>query len=234
MQILVMLVFLGVWLLILWVGSIALEATGMQRAKARFQALSALTGTGFTTTEAESIVEHPRRRKIATYLIFLGNAGIIVFIILLILYVRAGLTPPSMLLVLITLATLLAIGLAFWLGLIDKLTNVILGPITRGQVSSDFTVNEICHHSSDYAVVRLTVTEQLGMAGLRLKDAGLQERDITVLAVERGSTVLSHPEPEEKLLAGDYLLCYGKLAEIDTLAERETTQKPHEIHDVAN
>ena len=73
MQVIVFLVFLGVWLLILWVGSIALEATGMQRAKARFQALSALTCTGFTTTEAESIVEHPKRRKIAAYLIFIGN-----------------------------------------------------------------------------------------------------------------------------------------------------------------
>ncbi len=37
MQILVMLVFLAVWLLILWIGSIALEATGLERTKARFQ-----------------------------------------------------------------------------------------------------------------------------------------------------------------------------------------------------
>ena len=94
MQILVLLVFLMVWLSILWLGSIALEATGMERTKARFQSLSAPTGTGFTTTEAESIVEYPKRRKIATYLIFLGNAGLISFIIPLLLYVRAGLTTP--------------------------------------------------------------------------------------------------------------------------------------------
>jgi len=216
MQIIVFLVFLGVWLLILWVGSTALEATGMQRSKARFQALSTLTGTGFTTTEAESIVQHPKRRKIATYLIFLGNAGIVAFIILLILYVRAGLTPPSMFLVLLTFAILLAIGLAFWCGLIDKLTNAILRHPGKGQVSSNLAVKEICHQSGDYGVLSLTISEQAGMAGLKLKDAGLRERDITVLAIERGSSILSHPEPEEKLLAGDYLLCYGKLAEIDT------------------
>jgi hypothetical protein len=44
---------------------------------ARFQALSAFSGTGFTTREAERIVNHPRRRKIVIYLIMLGNAGIV-------------------------------------------------------------------------------------------------------------------------------------------------------------
>ena len=43
MQVAVMLIFLAVWLLILWIGSIAFESTGLSRSKARFQALSALT-----------------------------------------------------------------------------------------------------------------------------------------------------------------------------------------------
>ena len=58
MQIVVMLIAAVVWLFIFWLGFVALEATGMERIKARFQALSAITGTGFTTREAESIVNH--------------------------------------------------------------------------------------------------------------------------------------------------------------------------------
>jgi len=38
--------------------------TGMEKKKARFQALSAFAGTGFTTKEAESVVNYPARRKI--------------------------------------------------------------------------------------------------------------------------------------------------------------------------
>ena len=34
-------VYLAVWLMLLWLGSVALEATGMERSKAHFQALSA-------------------------------------------------------------------------------------------------------------------------------------------------------------------------------------------------
>jgi len=217
MQIIVMLVFLAVWLLILWIGSIALETTGLERAKARFQALSALTGTGFTTSEAESIVEHPKRRKIATYLIFIGNAGIIAFIILLVLYVRAGLTAPSIFIITITIAVLLFIGLSFWLGLVDKVTNAILSLLGKGWGGSRSTAERILYRYDDYAVFQLSIGRQAKIAGLKLKDAGLQERDITVLAIERGDKVLSYPQPDEMLLAGDQLLGYGRQSEISSL-----------------
>ena len=73
MQILVMLVFLLFWLTMWWIGSILLEITGMERSRARFQALSAISGTGFTTSHAEEVVNNPRRRQIVSYLIIIGN-----------------------------------------------------------------------------------------------------------------------------------------------------------------
>jgi len=91
-----MFVFFLIWSLSLWLGSIALEATGMERAKSRFQALSALTGSGFTTREAESVVNHPHRRFIISWLMFIGNAGIIIFIVALIIYVQSNLSSMSM------------------------------------------------------------------------------------------------------------------------------------------
>jgi len=107
--------------------------------------------------------------------------------------------------------------------LIDKLTNAILRLVGKGQASTDFTFKEICHQSGDYVVIRLLIARQSSIADLKIKDTGFQERDVTFLAIERGSGILSHPEPEERLLAGDCLLCYGKLADIETLASRKTT-----------
>ena len=77
MSVILLIIFICISYLIVRVGAIALEMTGMDKAKARFQALSAFSGTGFTTREAEMVVNHPRRRKIATYLMILGNAGIV-------------------------------------------------------------------------------------------------------------------------------------------------------------
>jgi len=67
--------------LIVGAAAIALMMTGMDEKRARFQALSAFSGTGFTTKEAESVVNHPSRRRIVSWLMILGNAGIVTVIV---------------------------------------------------------------------------------------------------------------------------------------------------------
>ena len=54
--------------LVVRAAGIALMMTGLDRRKAFFQALSAFTGTGFTTREAERVVNHPTRRTIVSWL----------------------------------------------------------------------------------------------------------------------------------------------------------------------
>ena len=79
MQITGVFIFLFVWLIILWAGAIALEATGMERSKAFFQALSALSNTGFTTRQAEDIVEYPTTPPdciVADFLRLRGDYGL--------------------------------------------------------------------------------------------------------------------------------------------------------------
>ncbi len=67
-------------LLITRIATVALTATGLSYDIARFQARSALSGVGFTTGEAEHIVEHPVRRRIILTLMLLGNAGLVTIV----------------------------------------------------------------------------------------------------------------------------------------------------------
>ncbi|WP_053956695.1 hypothetical protein [Inediibacterium massiliense] len=55
--------------------AIALKITGLEMEKARFQVISIITGTGFTTKEAELITQHPTRRKIAELLMLISYVG---------------------------------------------------------------------------------------------------------------------------------------------------------------
>src|SRR3954447_23513363 len=64
-------------MLITRVATVALAQTGMSRESARFQARSALSGVGFTTSEAESVVNHPVRRRIVQALMVVGSAGVV-------------------------------------------------------------------------------------------------------------------------------------------------------------
>jgi len=86
--------------------------------------------------------------------------------------------------------------------------------VCRRRPSSYLATDEVLHQVSHYGIARIIVRDKARAAGLTLKDTGFVERGIMVLAIERGDTVLSLPKAEAQVLAGDYLLCYGKVSEI--------------------
>lgn len=62
-----------------------------------------------------------------------------------------------------------------------------------------------------YGVADLMIPEGSEYVGKTIDGSGLRERDITVLSLQRGTSVISNPRPSRTLEAGDKLLCYGKL-----------------------
>ena len=66
--------------IIVRIGAIAFQLTGLEWSLAKFQSLSCFTGTGFTTKEAELVTGNPQRRKIATILMILGNANLVIMV----------------------------------------------------------------------------------------------------------------------------------------------------------
>lgn len=90
------LLVLALSLIVVRVGAVALMMTGLSEEVAQFQALSAFSGTGFTTTETEGVVSHPARRKTVALLIRFGSAGGVTAISTLMLsLIGAGKPPPS-------------------------------------------------------------------------------------------------------------------------------------------
>lgn len=74
---LTLLFLLAASMMVVRIGSSALRLTGMSQTIARFQALSAFSGTGFTTSEAEEMMHHPTRRKILVLLMVIGSLGVV-------------------------------------------------------------------------------------------------------------------------------------------------------------
>ena len=71
-----LIIVVAVSLLVVRIGAIALAKTGLSEDVAAFQAQSAFSGVGFTTSEAENVVNNPVRRRILRVLMLLGTAGI--------------------------------------------------------------------------------------------------------------------------------------------------------------
>jgi hypothetical protein len=90
------LVVVTVSLIIERIATVALTLTGLSRDAAWFQARSALTGTGFTTGEAEQVARHPARRRIIMLLMGIRNFELITGITTLVLtFVGVGSTQEG-------------------------------------------------------------------------------------------------------------------------------------------
>ena len=113
-----LLLILGISFFLIRLAAVALKLTGMPEQNARFQAVSALTGTGFTTTEAEMIVNYPIRRNIIALLMIFGNLGIVsVLSTLMISFVR---TEANVSAILIQLAWMIGLVLVFFIIMLNS------------------------------------------------------------------------------------------------------------------
>jgi hypothetical protein len=80
MGILFILVYIVIVLTVIEINVILFTFTGLDKNISRFQVISMLTGTGFTTGESELIIEHPLRRKLGAFLILFGAFSLAVII----------------------------------------------------------------------------------------------------------------------------------------------------------
>jgi hypothetical protein len=212
MSVILLIVFICISYLIVRIGAIALEMTGMERSRARFQALSAFSGTGFTTREAESVVSHPRRRKIVTYLMILGNAGIVSVIATFVLSLKeTGVFRPSLNLVIIIVSIFILYRIASQRKFAQKLTKRIRELLKEKLHFEKVYVEELLQQADGYGIARIIVAKKSKVAGSTLSKSGFTERDLIVLSIERDKEVIHVPGAEATIRVGDRLICYGKL-----------------------
>jgi hypothetical protein len=218
MSVVLLIIFICISYLIVRIGAIALEMTGMERSRARFQALSAFSGTGFTTREAESVVNHPRRRKIVTYLMIMGNAGIVSVIATLILSLReSGVFRPSLNLVIIIVAIFVLYRIASNREFAQNLTNKIRKTLRKKLHFEKIQIEELLQQPDGYGVATIIIEKKSKVTGSTLIKSGFRERDVVVLSIERDEEIIHIPDAKTRILAGDRLICYGKLDNLKRL-----------------
>ena len=68
-----------------------------------------------------------------------------------------------------------------------------------------------------YGVVEFTIGPESDLANKTVVDTGLREQDILVLNIDRSGVVIPNPRGSREILAGDRLLCFGKLMTLNAL-----------------
>lgn len=210
-------------MLITRIATIALVHTGISRQTAAFQARSAFTGVGFTTSEAEQIVSHPVRRRVVMTLMLLGNAGIVTVVASFVLSF-AGVTSGGSVLARVLL---LAAGLVLLWGItrsewinrrINNIVSKLLSKYTRLE-NRDY--ESLLHISGDYRVSEMLVEPTDWISGRKLAQLKLRDEGLMVLGIVRtDGSYAGAPDGESVIHGGDTLLLYGRAAAIDNLDNR--------------
>ncbi|MDH5187198.1 MAG: cation:proton antiporter regulatory subunit [bacterium] len=231
MNLLIFIIILIISFIIVRIGAIAFAMTGLEWSLATFQALSCFTGTGFTTKEAELITGHPQRRKIATFLIVLGRAGLVSMIATFANSIRPSdimsrITIPFLHLVipsqLLPWINLIVIVIAIYLvyifftrsKLARKLTEILRRNIVKREILKPVSFEELVVATGGYGVTQIEVCKESRVANKALHESNLRQQDILILAIERNGETIPNPSPDTRILEGDKLVCFGKLENI--------------------
>lgn len=208
--------------LVVRAASIALMMTGLEKHKARFQALSAFSGTGFTTKESESIVNNPRRRKIIRYLMITGNAGIVTVIVTATssLATSRGYQLPINVLILI-IGVFLIYKIATYRKFTRKWENFIEKKLIKSPAFEEATTEDLLHFLEGYGLIKNIIGEKSPFTGTSLGEGHLREKGVIVLGIERGKTWIPIPDADQIIRDGDHVILYGPLNVLRDLLKKE-------------
>lgn len=219
-------------LVITRIATVVLTVTGLSRDVARFQARSAFSGVGFTTSEAESVVNHPVRRRVIMLLALLGNAGVVTTVTSLLLSFSDAsggqtLDRAGAILLGLVLLRLLA-GSRVVDRAVTRATEWALHRWTDLQLRD---YDKLLHLRGEYAVAEVAVGDGDWFDGRTLEELALRAEGVVVLGVHRrrgGWTGV--PVGAVRLHAGDVLVVYGEDDRIHELSRRPVGEEGWAAH----
>ena len=227
MNVLLFISVLIVSFIIVRIGAVAFQLTGLEWSLAKFQALSCFTATGFTTKEAELITGNPQRRRIASFLIVLGHAGLVTMIATFANSLRpSGIKIPG-------LPDFVSTGALQWINLAviavaiyiiykvvtntklaQRFTDALRRRIVKKEIIKTVSFEELMVATGGYGVSKIEICKDSPVLNKTLLESGLRSQDITVLAVIRAGETMPNPSANTKIALGDELVCFGRLENI--------------------
>ncbi|QDT18135.1 TrkA C-terminal domain-containing protein [Alienimonas californiensis] len=237
---------LAISLVVTRVATVAFMATGMSRESARFQARSTFTGVGYATHEAESVMNHPVRRRIAMILMLLGNLGVATVagtVMLSVASINDAARPgdenydpwaiwKAVGLFIAGTLTLIWLANSEW---VERRLNRIISRALRKYTSlnvQDYVA--LLHLAQGYVISELRVEPEDWLANKTLIQLALPQEGVLVLGVQRkGGAYVGAPHGETLIRPYDTLLVYANGNRVEELDSRPAGRAGDEEHAAA-
>lgn len=219
-------IFIVLWVII-EVLSVVFKLTGLEMSKARFQVISLITHTGFTTRESELILQHPTRRAIASSLMFISYIAQVTLISVflhLLSQNRQRLEVIAVVLVVVVAFIVLSTRSRYVSTRFNRFIEKLLKRRVQREMENQ-SFGQVLKIGADYGVYEILVDGASAIAGKTLAQAKLTEDYIQVLQVDHGSGITEFPKSALVIEAGDKLIVYGKTESILKRAVRSSSEK---------
>ena len=239
-----LLITITIALLVTRIGAVALALTGLSQEVARFQARSAFTGVGFTTSESEKIVNHPVRRRILMILMFWGNIGIAAVIASTI----ASFAGPDQdnptfeqlveywaPLLGVLIGGLCLLWIVFTSRYFDKaISHWVEYALLRWTNLDVRDYTSLLHLHNGYVVMELQVRKGDWIGGKDLSESSLSAEGVLVLGLTRGSgKYIGSPNGQTTIHIDDVLTLYGPVDRLEELDIRKQGHHGDRAHRIA-
>ncbi len=218
-----LLVIAMVSLLAVRAGSTALMMTGLSWDTASFQSYSAFFGVGFTTREAEMVVNHPVRRRIIRDLILAGNIGVTsaaATLIATMVQNSSGFRP-----LLIVGGLVVGLGLLLYLTRVSWVQRAIDKVIQRTLEQTglvrvmDYELLLRIQHG--YVISEMEILADSSIANQSLRQTRPWDQGVVILSVKTdGKDLLGIPNANTVLRVGDVVTVYGEEHHIHKLFDK--------------
>ncbi|TVR15832.1 MAG: RimK family alpha-L-glutamate ligase [Planctomycetota bacterium] len=93
----------------------------------------------------------------------------------------------------------------------------VIEQIEEDVLVPEVDINQRLSLRNGYGVTEFIVSPESELVHRSIADSQLRERDVIVLSISRDSVTIPNPRADREILAGDTLLCYGKLITLRSL-----------------
>ena len=215
-----LIIVLAISLLVIRIATVALALTGLSEELARFQAQSAFFGVGFTTSESESVVGHPVRRRIISVLMILGHVVFATAVSALILLFVTAKEQDVLVRLIYVAAGVLILWIIFtseWIG--RRLSRLISLALRRWTTLNVRDYASLLRLSGRYTVTETLVEPRDWVVDKNLGELDLPGEGVLILGIQRADgSYIGAPTGKTRIYEKDTMILYGRqeaLAEID-------------------
>ncbi|WKA54312.1 TrkA C-terminal domain-containing protein [Planococcus shixiaomingii] len=206
-------IYLVIMALVIEIATMLFVTTGLKKQIARYQVISMLTATGFTTDEATLIIDHPIRRKISAAVILFGYFSLAVMIS----SIASLLSNDLRINWLIAVAGSLFVALLLLKskGIKSFLTTKFEREMDEEYDLEDWSLKAALSLGENDKVALIDIEEDSKYLGQPAQELIMKDADLHLLFIRRGSVILRKSLFEVQLQAGDKVMIFGEKGHIE-------------------